>query len=287
MPIDPFNPYEPAPASAGIVEIPDTPWWNSSIQRTKQLSSGGHLYGSLSHAFIMVLDPIGEKEKNPKIIYLPYIPDEIGFERTADYDRSDIAFGTEKTLFYKTTSSITFELDWTFVAGVNISDGIKLMAVTQLLHSLVCPGKKPKPLTGTTESGSIDYDRPGVVYVVIGTWLRLRCIVTDVKIVYKKPWGNPVDELTLEAKNQTKFEDSALMPMIADCSASFEATQFYDAHKGVSIPNQVQSLEQAAKRLGAKGLRDRDFIRANGLSNISFDSMSYRRNVVRGTSITR
>ena len=285
MPVDPFNPYEPRPTSPGLVSTasPYLPA-DSAGSIEPPLALGRYFYGVLSQAFILVLDPPGITEKNPKVIYLPSLQEEIPFERSAEYDRTPIAFGTENTLFYKNTSPITFELNWIYAAGVNVRNGIELMQVTQLLHSLVCPGKKPKPLGGTTEAGSSDYDRPGVVYVVIGMWLRLRCIVDTVKIVYGEPWGSPN---SIDPGDMADFRDSALMPRIAKCSVSFEATQFYDAHKGVSIPNEVQSLEQAAKRLGAKGLRDRDLIRENGLSNISFHGMSDVSNIVTGTDIVR
>lgn len=230
-----------------------------------------NLGGLLTNAFIMAIEPIGRKGRNrdPKVVNLPYIPDEISIPRSAEYKKTPIPFGTENTLFYERTSPIAFNLAWTYVAGVNIMDGLFLMQTTQLLHSMVCPGVKTRE--AGRFFGEAEYERPGVVWVVIGTWLRLRCVIEDIKLTYHGPWGSA--KVGEDPGEMLNFDTSGLMPRECDCSVSFESTQFYDAHKGTSIPGTVQSLPEAAKKLGAKSLRNREFIRDHGLSNITFASM--------------
>lgn len=227
-----------------------------------------NMYGIVSNAFIMAIEPLGREgqDRKPKTIYLPYVPDELAFSRSAEYQKTPIQFGTEKTLFYKQTSPIQFNLDWTYVAGVNLQDGTELMSTTQLLHSMVCPGSKTKE--AGILFGDAEYERPGVVWVVIGTWLRLRCVIEEVKLTYRGPWGSA--RADQDPSQMTTFNNSGLFPKVCDCNVSFEATQFYDAHKGVTTPGKVQTLPEAAKRVGAKALRNRDYIRSSGLSNIIF-----------------
>jgi len=231
-------------------------------------------YGNVSNAYILAIEPLGKTAEARAVtkIFLPYVPDEISITRSAEYRKTPIPFGTENTMFYERTSPINFNLGWTYAAGVNIEDGRELMLTTQLLHSLVCPGSKTqRESSGLFSSQSAEYERPGVVWVVIGSWLRLRCVIEDVKLTYRGPWGDP--SAVTDPADMVPFNKSSLMPHECDCVVSVESTQFYDAHKGTSIPGKVQSLPEAAKRVGARGLRNRQYVRSKGLSNISFGEM--------------
>jgi len=231
-------------------------------------------YGVVSNAYILAIEPLGKTADTRAVtkVFLPYVPDEISISRSAEYKKTPIPFGTENTMFYERTSPINFNLGWTYVAGVNVPDGRELMLTTQLLHSLVCPGSKTQRESGGLfSSKSAEYERPGVVWVVIGSWMRLRCVIEDVKLTYKGPWGDP--SANVDPGDMISFNNSGLMPHECDCVVSFESTQFYDAHKGTSIPGKVQSLPEAAKNVGARALRNRGYVRTHGLSNITFGDM--------------
>ena len=247
--------------------------------------NSGPVYGQHANAYLLLVrrgtkviqrgsrfEPVGG---TGEILYMPNLSDEINFKRTASYKTFPIVFSSEEILTYTYSSPLVFSLTWEYVTGVNIEDPRKMMEATSILHSMVLPdnsnGTVISNSKGMRASGSFP---PGIVYVIIGKWINLRCVVLDVDIKYRGPWsGGLVKDPRLMKR---VIRNSALLPSSAECTASFQTTQFYNTNLNTptgATSNKPLSLQGAAQSLGSSGIMDREHVRRRGLSNITFFEM--------------
>jgi len=232
-----------------------------------------------------------EEHLGTRTIYLPFLPDEIVFDRQTRYTREPLAFTSENILLYEGTSALDFKLEWQWVVGVDplALTPTELMEYSSLVHSLSMPNGtlyEGMDLEDIDESGK--YSPPNCVWVHIGEWFDQRCVVLQVELRYGGPWGaknipsfgNFIEFQSINTPQGRKdlpvfgspldilpeVQNGDLMPMVVSCLVSFEMTQFYDPSKGpsgLSAPSLISKMPQ-------DNLINRTYMRERGLGITKF-----------------
>jgi len=194
-------------------------------------------------------------------IYLPHVQDEFVVSRGTQYSRKPVRNNSENWLNYMQTDPLTFSLEWEWVAGL-VEYPLTSRDIVRLasrVHSFLLP-------TGSVHSPKIDKripKAPKAVLVGLGKWFTQRCIVTNVELRFRGPWGS-YDLSGPDGLNTVMNGD--LMPRSVYANTSFEMTQMYNPTLGIAgaTTGKIAPIPHS-------DVVDREYMASKGFGNVRFE----------------
>ena len=241
-------------------------------------------YQKLNTAFIVELLATGQGEQrgtSEKVggqrIYLPHLPESFGLGREVTYDKNPIRTMPEPMLIYNNTSPLGFELKWSMVAGESEKNRLGVIQQCALLHSWALPSGA---FIGEGQAGAA-FRPPSVLMVVVGPWLRVRCLLESVDTNMQEPWGDAVESAPWKIGPVTwggpkSVAESDLMPTSVDVTCKFLATQRYNQGVGVGQTkemNKIVDIKDAEFSTGNK-VMDSSYVRGRFYGSLKFKVIS-------------
>jgi len=135
-----------------------------------------------------------------------YMPQEFSESKAAEWANVNILGRSEPIVSYAWSGARKFNLTLFFVAhGEQKNIETEVLGPVRLIRSWVYPFYSSQQRAGTATRLAT----PPYVLLIVGTWLRQRCILNDYDLVYRAPWAR-VDQ------QQIQLSSSATSAIIVD-----------------------------------------------------------------------